>query len=79
MSIESVTHVDNVKLSEDGRAVVIIDQSLLPNETVYLTLDKAEDLWEAIYSLRVQGRTGNRNFCRVCDLCAVRPDKGGVL
>jgi methylthioribose-1-phosphate isomerase len=55
MSIESVTHVDNVKLSEDGRAVVIIDQSLLPNETVYLTLDKAEDLWEAIYSLRVRG------------------------
>ena len=55
MSIESVTHIDNVKLSEDGSAVVIIDQSLLPNETVYLTLDKAEDLWEAIYSLRVRG------------------------
>ena len=36
MSIESVTHVDNVKLSEDGRAVVIIDQSLLPNETCLL-------------------------------------------
>ena len=55
MSIESVTHIDNVKLSEDGKAVVIIDQTLLPNETVYLTLDKAEDLWEAIYSLRVRG------------------------
>ncbi len=55
MSIESVTHIDNVKLSENGSAVVIIDQSLLPNETVYLTLDKAEDLWEAIYSLRVRG------------------------
>ena len=28
--INRITHVENVKLREDGRAVVIIDQSLLP-------------------------------------------------
>ncbi len=51
----NVNDIDHVHLSSDGKAVVLLDQTLLPNETVYLTLDKAEDLWEAIYSLRVRG------------------------
>lgn len=55
MSLDSVTKIEACRLSEDGKAVVCIDQTLLPNETVWLTLDKAEDLWEAIYSLRVRG------------------------
>lgn len=48
-------NLDTVLLHEDKKHVVILDQTLLPNETKYLTLDKAEDLWEAIYSLRVRG------------------------
>lgn len=55
MSLEHVTHIDNVRLSDDGTSVVIIDQSLLPNETVYLTLSSPEELYEAIYTLRVRG------------------------
>ena len=55
MSRENLINIDSARLSEDEKSVVIIDQSLLPNETVYLTLDKAEDLWEAIYTLRVRG------------------------
>ena len=35
--IRQVTHIDNVRLGEDERSVVIIDQSQLPNRTVYLT------------------------------------------
>ncbi len=46
---------DNVRLSEDGKSVVIMDQTWLPNETVYLTLHKAEELYDAIYQLRVRG------------------------
>lgn len=53
--IKSVTHIDNVRLSDDGRSVVIIDQSLLPNETKYLSLSSREALFEAIKSLRVRG------------------------
>ena len=45
----------NIKLSDDGASVVIIDQTLLPNETKYITLNAAEELYEAIYSLRVRG------------------------
>ena len=45
----------NVKLSDDGASVVIIDQTLLPNETKYLTVSTAQQMHEAIYSLRVRG------------------------
>ncbi|MDR2356479.1 MAG: S-methyl-5-thioribose-1-phosphate isomerase [Oscillospiraceae bacterium] len=45
----------NVALSGAGDAVVILDQSLLPNETRYLTLRGAGELYEAIASLRVRG------------------------
>ena len=54
-SLTNVTHVDNVKLSEDGKAVVIIDQTQLPNATEYLTLGTAEDLYDAIFQLKVRG------------------------
>ena len=53
--MENALNLDTVLLSEDKKSVVILDQTLLPNECKYLTLDKAEDIWEAIYSLRVRG------------------------
>ena len=55
MSLENVTHIDNVRLNDSRDAVVILDQSLLPNETRYLTLRGREKLFEAIRSLRVRG------------------------
>ncbi len=47
--------LDTVVLSGDGKSIVIVDQTLLPNETKYLSLRTAEDIWEAIYKLRVRG------------------------
>ena len=55
MELKQVTHIDNVRLSDDGRAVRILDQSLLPNETIYLELQTPEELYEAISTLRVRG------------------------
>ena len=55
MELKQVTHIDNVRLSDDGRAVRIMDQSLLPNETIYLELQTPEELYEAIATLRVRG------------------------
>ena len=55
MELKQVTHIDNVRLSDDGRAVRILDQSLLPNETIYLELQTPEELYEAIATLRVRG------------------------
>ena len=55
MSVEAVTHAVNVRLGDDRNSVVILDQTLLPNETRYLTLSIAEELWQAIYLLQVRG------------------------
>ncbi len=54
-NIASITHIESVRLSDDGTAVVIIDQTQLPGRTEYLTLSTAEDIWEAIHSLKVRG------------------------
>lgn len=47
----------NIRLVSDsgGEAVQIIDQTLLPSRTELLTLRGADELFEAIYSLRVRG------------------------
>ena len=45
----------NIRLGDDGASVVILDQTLLPNETKYLTLRSAVELYEAICALRVRG------------------------
>ena len=49
--INEITHIESVRLSYDGKSVVIIDQTQLPNRTEYLTLSTAQDIWDAIYHL----------------------------
>ena len=54
-ALSGITHNDNIRLSRDGKAVVIIDQTKLPNETCYLTVGDKEAMYEAIKKLRVRG------------------------
>lgn len=42
-------------VSLENNALVILDQTLLPNEKTFIKLIEMEDVWEAIYSLRVRG------------------------
>jgi methylthioribose-1-phosphate isomerase len=44
-----------VRWAADGRAVELLDQTLLPGREVYLRLETATDVAEAIRSLRVRG------------------------
>ena len=46
---------DSVRLSEDEKSVVIIDQTKLPNVVEYLTLSKDTELFDAIKLLKVRG------------------------
>lgn len=46
---------ETVALDDIGDELVIIDQTLLPNETKYLRLKAQSQIWEAIYELRVRG------------------------
>ena len=55
MELQQVTHIDNVRLSDDGTRVVYIDQTQLPNRTIYKETNKAEELFRAIYELQVRG------------------------
>lgn len=55
MSVEEVINCENVRLSEDGKSVVIIDQTLLPNELRYISISTQKELYEAIYELKVRG------------------------
>ena len=51
----SALDLNTVALSEDGEEIIILDQTLLPNETKYLRLKTAQEIREAIYKLRVRG------------------------
>ena len=53
--LKQVTHIDNVRLGDDEKSVVIIDQTQLPNRTVYLTLRTAQEVYDAIKLLQVRG------------------------
>ncbi|NBH73635.1 S-methyl-5-thioribose-1-phosphate isomerase [Clostridiaceae bacterium] len=53
--LKQVTHIDNVRLGEDGASVVIIDQTQLPSRTEYLVLRTAKDIYDAIFELKVRG------------------------
>ena len=55
MAMKSILEYDTVSLSDDGAALVIIDQTLLPGEIKLLHLTKQNEIWEAIQALRVRG------------------------
>jgi methylthioribose-1-phosphate isomerase len=47
--------IDVVRLDDKEGVLVIVDQTLLPGETVFLRLREQSEIWEAIYQLRVRG------------------------
>jgi len=53
--LKKVTYIDNVRLGDDARSVVILDQTQLPNRTVYLTLRSAQEMYDAIQTLKIRG------------------------
>lgn len=53
--LTQVTHIDNVRMGDDEQSVVIIDQTQLPNRTIYLTLRTREQMFDAIKLLQVRG------------------------
>ena len=47
--------MDNISFAENRDGVVIIDQTLLPNEEREIVLKTKEDMYDAIYHLKVRG------------------------
>ena len=53
--MENILNYNTVDYDEENNALVIIDQTLLPNKTEILRLSKAKDIWDAIFELKVRG------------------------
>lgn len=51
----SILDYETVSLNEENDTLVIIDQTLLPYETKIIEISEAEDIWSAIYLLKVRG------------------------
>ncbi|MEK4513528.1 S-methyl-5-thioribose-1-phosphate isomerase [Paenibacillus sp. FSL K6-2524] len=46
-------HIESVKY--DGTKIILLDQTKLPLEEVYLEIETVKDLWDAIFELKVRG------------------------
>ena len=53
--MRNILEYDSVELSPNGRDVIILDQSLLPNQEKFLHLTSAEQVFYAITLLKVRG------------------------
>lgn len=52
---KNIMDYDTVALSDSGDAVVIIDQTKLPGTLELVSLRTAQEIWDAIYRLKVRG------------------------
>lgn len=55
MDKDNIMHQDTVALDPQTEELVILDQTRLPGQTVFLRLSAAEEIYQAIYTLQVRG------------------------
>lgn len=53
--MQTIDTLETVAYDSGKHALVILDQTKLPNETELLTLTEAQQMWDAIYLLQVRG------------------------
>lgn len=52
---KNIMEYETVALDDENSALVIIDQTKLPGETVLISLHTGQEIWDAIYLLKVRG------------------------
>jgi methylthioribose-1-phosphate isomerase len=55
MNEKKFTDCETVALDDENDALVILDQTLLPNRAELISLHTAQEIWDAIYLLKVRG------------------------
>ena len=55
MDTTKIINLDNVKLSDDKKALILIDQTQLPNKLEYIKVETPKELFDAIFFLKVRG------------------------
>ena len=53
--VDKVTHVQNIRLSEDRSSIIIIDQTQLPNRQIFLSINEEKKCYDAIRLLQIRG------------------------
>ena len=54
-SKKSIMDYETVELDDENDALVILDQTKLPGSAELISLHTGEEIWEAIYLLKVRG------------------------
>lgn len=52
---DNIMNYDTVRLDDENNAIIIIDQTKLPGKIELIALKTAEEIWDAIYLLKVRG------------------------
>ncbi|MEH7323422.1 S-methyl-5-thioribose-1-phosphate isomerase [Cytobacillus firmus] len=47
--------IQSVRLDDENNTLILLDQTVLPNEKNFLHLKELKDIWDAIYHLKVRG------------------------
>jgi methylthioribose-1-phosphate isomerase len=68
--------IDHIRLSDDEKGVVILDQTRLPNRTEYMELNTPSEMFEAIRLLRVRGAPAIGIFAGFALFCIARKYEG---
>ncbi len=53
--VKNIMEYETVVLDDEGSALVILDQTKLPGSAELLRLHTGEEIWDAIYLLKVRG------------------------
>ena len=53
--MNNILSYETVSLDDNNNALVILDQTRLPNEIIFLHLKTQPEIWQAIYTLQVRG------------------------
>ena len=69
--MENALNLDTVKLAENKKEIVILDQTLLPNQCKYL--HSGRYLGSDLFS-ESKRSTGNWSYWRLCILCTCGSD-----
>ncbi len=73
MTSPNILQTESVAYDEVDHTLILLDQTLLPNETRLLRLNEVEPIWEAIHALRVRGAPAI-GIAAAYGLCAVLHD-----
>ena len=76
--MEKILDQENVSYIDDLDAVRIIYQTLLPGEIRLIDLKEGQELWDAIYLLKVRGAPAIGVFAAFALYCLLKRESEGI-